>query len=71
MKYSVRVRANARKNEIKKTGERSFDISVKAPPVDGKANEQVIALIAEFLGTRKSSVTIIRGLTSKKKVVEV
>ena len=71
MKYDVRVRTNARKDEIRKSGESSFDISVTAPPVDGKANEKVIELIAELLGTRKSRVAIVRGLTSKRKVVEV
>ena len=71
MRYAVRVRTNARKNEIRQEGANAFSISVTAPPVDGKANEKVIELIAEFLGARKSSVTIVRGLTSKKKVVEV
>ena len=71
MRYDVRVRTNARKNEIRKTGENSFEISVTVPPEDGKANEKVIGLIAEFLGTQKRAVTIVRGLTSKRKVVEV
>jgi uncharacterized protein (TIGR00251 family) len=70
MKYDVRVRTNARKNEIRKSGESSFDISVTAPPVDGKANEKVIELIAEFLGKPKRSVVIVRGLSSKRKVVD-
>jgi uncharacterized protein YggU (UPF0235/DUF167 family) len=70
MKYDVRVRTNARKNEIRKTGENSFAISVTVPPVDGKANDKVIELIAGFLGTPKRKVTIIRGLTSKRKVVD-
>jgi hypothetical protein len=71
MTYAVRVRTNARKNEIRQDGERSFEISVTVPPVDGKANERVIDLIAGFLGKPKRSVAIVRGLTSKRKVVEV
>lgn len=40
---------------------------LKAAPEDGKANKELINLIAEFVGVSKKSVEIISGLTSRKK----
>jgi uncharacterized protein len=46
-------------------------VSVNAPPVDGKANEAVIRVLAETFGVAKSAVTIVRGETGKKKTVRL
>jgi uncharacterized protein len=46
-------------------------VKLTAPPVDGSANEQLIELISETTGIRKSYIKIIRGLTSKRKIVEI
>ena len=46
-------------------------VAVNAPPVDGKANEAVIRVLAETLGVPRSSVTIIRGETGRKKTVRI
>ena len=44
---------------------------VAAPPVEGKANAAVCALIAEAYGVPKSRVTVVRGARSREKVVRV
>ena len=46
-------------------------VKLTAPPVDGSANEQLIELIAESTGVKKSQIRIIRGLSSKKKLVGI
>ena len=46
-------------------------LRVKAPPVDGAANEAVIAWVAETLGVRRSAVSLVQGATGRRKVVEV
>ena len=46
-------------------------IYLTAAPVQGKANKELIKLLAEKLGVSKSKVKIIRGEKSKEKVVEV
>ncbi len=46
-------------------------VKLTAPPVEGEANEQLIEVISEATGIRKSRIRIIRGLSSKKKVVEI
>jgi len=46
-------------------------VKLTAPPVDGSANEQLIELISEATGVRKSRIRIIRGLSSKRKLVGI
>jgi uncharacterized protein YggU (UPF0235/DUF167 family) len=42
-----------------------------APPVEGKANEALVALVAETFGVRKSQVSIRRGASSRVKLVVI
>jgi len=46
-------------------------IRIAAPPVDGKANAALVAFVAKLLGVPKASVEIIRGETSRNKVIRV
>ena len=46
-------------------------VRVTAPPVDGAANEAVLALLASELGVRRSSVTLVAGSTGRLKRVRV
>jgi uncharacterized protein (TIGR00251 family) len=46
-------------------------VSVNAPPVDGKANEAVVRVLAETFGVPRSAVTIVRGETGRKKTVRI
>ena len=46
-------------------------IRIAAPPVDGKANAALIAFVAKTLGVPKGSVSIVRGETSRNKVIRV
>lgn len=49
----------------------ALKIQVTAPPVDGAANQAVIALLAKWLGVPRRSVAIVQGLSGRHKVVEV
>ena len=46
-------------------------IRIAAPPIDGKANQALIAFVAKTLGLPKGAVTILRGETSRNKVIRV
>lgn len=46
-------------------------VKLTAPPVEGEANEQLIEVISELTGVRKSDIRIVRGLSSRRKVVEI
>jgi len=56
---------------LKVCGPRSVEASVTAPPVDNRANEQLVEFLADALGVSKSSLSIIKGGHSRNKVVEV
>lgn len=71
MKISVRVKTGARENSVKKIDENSFAVSVKARPIEGKANEAVIAVLAEYFDVSKSRIDIVSGHTSKIKCFEI
>ena len=71
MKISIKVKPNARKNEVKQNEAGDYTVSVTAPPVEGKANEKVIEVLAEYFGKPKRSITILRGTTGKMKIVEI
>ena len=46
-------------------------VRVRAPPVEGAANERIVAVLADVLGARKSDVRIARGEAARDKDVEV
>lgn len=70
-KLAVRVQARARRDEI--VGERggSLLVRVTAPPVEGKANAAVCKLLAKRLGLAPGKVAVVRGASSRDKVVEI
>ena len=49
----------------------ALKLRITAPPVEGKANEACIRLLAELLGVKKAQVTIIAGHASRTKTVAV
>jgi uncharacterized protein len=68
---AIRLQPRARREEV--VGERAgaIVIRVTAPPVDGKANAALCAFIAKAAGVSASSVDVVRGQTSRDKVVRV
>jgi uncharacterized protein (TIGR00251 family) len=68
---AVRVVPRARRDEV--GGERAGRLLVRtvAPPVDGKANEAVVRLVAAHFGVPVGAVTVVAGLRSRDKVVRV
>lgn len=47
------------------------EVKVRAKPQDGAANDAVIELLAEALGTAQSRITLLRGATSRQKLVQL
>lgn len=67
----VRVKPNARSSELVDNGDGSWTARIQAPPVDGKANAALIALVARHFGVAKSAVSIKSGAASRSKRVVV
>lgn len=71
MKISVIVKAGAKENRIEDLGCGSYQIRVKVPPLEGRANEEVIRLVAEYFGVPRARVTLKSGKTSKRKILVI
>ena len=67
----VRVQPRASNNQVIGYREDVLRLRVTAPPEGGKANDAVVSLLAEKLGIGKSRVKIVRGHSSREKVVMV
>ena len=70
-KIAVAVKPNAKKAQVIKLSDSEYRIAVRAPAQDGKANQAVIEILADYLGVTKSAVKIIRGHSSRHKLLEI
>lgn len=68
---AVKVTPRAPRDEIGAALGAELRVKVTAPPVDAAANEALIGLLAETLGCPRSAVRIVRGQTSRHKVVKL
>jgi uncharacterized protein len=71
MKISIKVKPNSREGGVEEVGPNQFLVRVKAPPKEGKANQEVIESLARYFGLSKSRVIIVSGLRSKQKIVDI
>jgi len=65
------VKTNSKLESIEKNEDGSFLVRVRVPPIEGKANERIRELLAEFFKKPKSLVKIVSGLKGKKKVFQI
>lgn len=68
---SLKARPNARASRLIEQADGSWLAELKSPPVDGKANAELIALVAQHFGCRKADVTIKAGAGGRMKLVTV
>jgi uncharacterized protein len=66
----IKVKPNSRVEELVEV-DGSWEARVKAPPVDGKANAALIALVAKHFGVRKAQVTLKSGASSRLKLIQI
>ncbi len=71
MKVSVKVKAGAKEDKVDRIDEQNLRISVKAQAKEGKANQAVIALLSRYFDIPKSRIMILKGHTSKNKILEL
>ncbi|HTZ98745.1 MAG TPA: DUF167 domain-containing protein [Candidatus Aquilonibacter sp.] len=69
--FAVRVTPRASRDAIEGEHEGALKVRLTAPPVDDRANEALIRLLAERLNVPKSAVRIVAGEKSRTKRVEV
>jgi len=71
VKISLRVYPNASRNEVVGFTNGILRVKVSAPPIKGKANRELITFLSRLLGVGKGSVNILKGHTTRNKVVAV
>ena len=68
---AIKAIPNAPRNAIAGWLGEALKVKVHAPPVEGKANEALCDFLAETLGVPRRAVTVLRGDTSRQKVVRI
>ena len=67
----VKVIPNASRNQMEGLHGGALKIRLSAPPVDGKANEILVRILADQLGCHKRDIQLIRGQTARHKVLAI
>ena len=71
MKIIVKAKPSSKTESVEKIDDLHFEVSVKAPPVKGMANEAIRKALANYFKVSPSRVNIIAGHTSRQKIVEI
>jgi len=67
----VKVKPDSRVSALEQIDDGTWFAQIKSPPVDGKANEELIGLVAKQFGCRRSQVSIKSGPSSRTKLVRI
>lgn len=67
----VKVKPNSRASLLEEKEDGTWLAQIKSPPVDGKANEELIALVAKQFECRKSDVSIKSGGAGRVKLIRI
>jgi len=71
MRLTIVAKPKKKQEKVVKIDEDSYAVSVKEPPIDGRANDAIVKALAKYFKISPSLICIISGHTSKIKVVEV
>ncbi len=69
MRINIKARPDSNENKVEKTDGSNFIVSVKDPPVQGRANRAILKLLSEYFRTPR--IRIVSGRTSRNKVIEI
>lgn len=67
----IKVKPNSRSSVLEQSEDGTWLAQIKSPPVDGKANEELLALVAKHFECRKSDVSIKSGGFGRMKLVRI
>jgi uncharacterized protein YggU (UPF0235/DUF167 family) len=71
MKINVLVKTGKKENKVIKNDFADYEVWVKSQPVKGAVNKELINVFSDYFNIKKCKLWILRGLTSKKKVIEL
>ena len=71
VRFRVRLQPRASRDEIAGVHDGALKIRLHAPPVDGAANDALVAFLADRLSVPRRGIRILTGATSRLKMIEV
>lgn len=71
VRLALHVKPRASKSALVGAKEGALVVSLRAAPVDGAANDELLGLLAEALGVRRAAIAIATGATGRRKLVDV
>ncbi len=70
--YKLKIVPNSSRNEIaEEMADGTLKVRLKAPPVDGEANKELVKFLSKEWKIPKSSIEIKKGKTNKNKIIEI
>lgn len=67
----IYIQPSAKKNAIIGLHGENLKIKIKAPPVDDKANRELISFLADYLHVPQNTIEIVNGQHSRNKLVRL
>lgn len=71
MDINITVISRARKREIIDLGDRHFRVKLTSAPEKNKANRELIQILADYFGVKRSAVSIKAGEKSRHKIIQI
>jgi uncharacterized protein YggU (UPF0235/DUF167 family) len=71
MKISVKVKLHAKEEKIEKIDDDNFVVWTKELPIESRANEAIIRVLADYFNVPKANISIISGFKSRRKTIEI
>lgn len=65
----VQVKPDSRRNEIMGFQDEVLSVRVAAPPIKGRANEELVGFLSQLLNVSRSCIRIEKGLTGRRKLL--
>jgi hypothetical protein len=71
MILSIQVKPNSKIDQIEVDEQGGIKVKIKAPPVDGKANQYLVTFLSSIFNVPKSNISILKGATNQHKKIEI
>ncbi|MFO0662732.1 MAG: DUF167 domain-containing protein [Polyangiaceae bacterium] len=71
VRLTVRAKPSAKESAIARADGLEADVRLAAPPIDGKANDELVRILSKALGVPRKNIAVVMGQSSKQKVVQV
>ena len=71
MKIQLIVKPNYKQSKVIESDNASLVVYLKSPPIDGKANQELISILAQKYRVTKKQIKLKSGLSRRKKLIEI